>query len=206
MGALRIEGDRPGGWTRFIEYWCMRRLFPPAIAVVFAVVAACHAPRTAPGPALGVAACPAPGLNVSHWNVVSDSAGLTFRIPDTFVEHVDARLPHRTWNSEGTSSGYLFVGFNHSKEFWLTLRRVPSRGMMEMSECVDSIPGRQILVQAWRMVGGIFKGGRRSDRYDMLTLVPIEPSLTVYMAGGGSDPRFQTILLAIARTVRVRSQ
>jgi hypothetical protein len=173
------------------------------LTVFAAILAGCHGARTAPRPAPGVAACPAPVLDESHWNVVSDSAGLTYRMPDTFVEHLDTRLPHRTWNSEGTSSGYLWVGFNHSKEFWLTLRRVPSPGMMEMSECVDSIPGRQILVQAWRTVGGIFDHGRRSDRYDMLTLVPIEPGLTLYVAGGGSDPRIQTILLAIARTVRL---
>jgi hypothetical protein len=179
----------------------MHRLFRSGFMVV--VFAACHGARTAPTPAPGVAACPAPALDMSRWQVVSDSAGLTYRMPDTFVEHVDTRLPHRQWNGEGTSSGYLWVGLIRSKEFWLTLRRVPSPGMMEMSECIDSIPGRQILVQAWRAVGGIFQNGRRSDRYDMFTLVPIEPGLTAYLAGGGSDPRFQTILLGIARTARL---
>lgn len=177
----------------------------PALALFTVLLGGCHGPRVAPSPspAPGVAACPAPAVDVDRWKVVLDSAGLTYRLPESFVEHFDARLPHRTWNSEGKSSGYLWVGFNHSKEFWLTLRRVPSPGMMEMSECIDSIPGRQMLVQAWRTVGGIFRNGRRFDRYDMLALVPIEPGLTVFIGGGGSDPQFQTILLAIARTVRV---
>jgi hypothetical protein len=37
----------------------------------------------------------------------------------------------------------------------------------------------------------------------MLTLVPIEPGLTLYLTGGGSERETQVLLLAIARTVRV---
>ena len=82
------------------------------------------------------------------------------------------------------------IGFIHAAEHWLTLRRAPSPGMHEMSECVDSVGGREILVQTWRTAGGIFRNGRRRDRYDVFALLPVRPGFTVYVTGGGSDRRF----------------
>jgi hypothetical protein len=184
----------------------MRRVAVLAATAPLAL-AGCHGPRTAPEPVAAVAACPGPTLDTEQWNVISDSAGITYRVPADFAERRDPRIAHRQWNRERTasdsSSGYLWTGFIHSKEFWLTLRRAPSPGMEEMSECIDSVPGRQILVQAWRTPGGIFRDMRRWDRYDVFALVPVEPGLAFYVAGGGSDRRFQTVLLAIARTVVV---
>jgi hypothetical protein len=142
-------------------------------------------------------------MDVKDWALVSDSAGLTYRLPKTFVEQPERELPYRRWNADGSASGYVWIGFNRSREHWITLRRAPSPGMHEMTECIDSVAGREILVQAWRTEGGIFQDGRRRDRYDVLALAPIEPGFTVYLAGGGSDRRFQAVLLAIARTVEV---
>jgi len=58
-------------------------------------------------------------------------------------------------------------------------------------------------VQAWRTPGGIFRDGRRWDRYDVFALLPIEPGRTVWVTSGGSDRRFQETALAIVRTVRL---
>lgn len=179
------------------------RRFVIEVALLAALVSGCYGPRSAPAPVGAVPACPGPALDVESWDVVSDSAGVTYRLPDGFVEQVDPRLPHRQWSYEGRSSGYVWIGFNSGGEHWITLRRAPSPGMHEMTECIDSVPGRQVLVQAWRTEGGIFRGGRRSDRYDVLALVPIAPDLTVVLTGGGSDRGFQTLLLAMVRTVRV---
>ncbi len=191
--ALNTEGVRLN--LRVHSLW--------ALTVGCAILAGCHGPRTAPAPVAAVPACPAPTLDMRTWTLVSDSAGLTYRLPPTFVERPDARLTYRRWTEGGASSGSVSIGFNHSLEHWITFRRAPSPGMHEMTECIDSIPGREILVQAWRTAGGRFEHGRRSDLYEMLTLVPIEPGLTVWVAGGGADPQFQRILLAISRTVRV---
>ncbi len=166
------------------------------------LLGACH-PRTAPAPIAAIMACPAPALDVSGWAAVSDSSGVTYRLPPGFRRQPDDGLAHHSWQYESASFGDLAIGFIRSREFWLTLRRAPSPGMNEMSECIDSIPGRQILVQAWRTTGGIFRNGRRADRYDVMALVSIDPSITLYLTGGGSDRRFQAMLLAIARTVRL---
>jgi hypothetical protein len=163
----------------------------------------CHGPRTAPEPIAAVPACPGPALDVAGWAAIADSAGVTYRLPGGFIERPDSTLPYRRWTASDGSSGDLAVGFIHSREHWITLRRAPSPGMHEMSECVDSVAGRQLLVQAWRTEGGIFRDRRRFDRYDVFALVPITPGLTVYLTGGGSDRRFQALLLAMARTLRV---
>jgi hypothetical protein len=78
--------------------------------------------------------------------------------------------------------------------------------MIEMSECIDSIPGREILVQTWRMAGGVFRDSQRLDKYDMLALVPVEPGVTLFLTGGGPKRETQILLLAVARTVRVGSR
>ena len=168
-----------------------------------AAFAACQTPRSVPVPA-AAPACPALTVDVKDRMLVSDSAGLTYRPPKTFIEEPEREeLPCRRWNTDDPSPGYLWVGFNRSAQHWITLRRVPSPRMHEMTECIDWVAGREILVQAWRTEGGIFRNRRRWDRYDVFALVPIEPDLTVYLAGGGADRRFQTVVVAIARTVEV---
>jgi hypothetical protein len=135
---------------------------------------------------------------------VSDSAGVTYRIPAAFMGQPSGDLPYRRWTARGELSGYLWTGFIHSPEHWLTLRRVPSPGMYEMSECVDSVAGREVLVQAWRTAGGIFEQGQRRDRYDVFALVPLKPGLTLYLTGGAADRRTQEVVLAVVRTVTIR--
>jgi hypothetical protein len=173
------------------------------VAIAMAVPAAgCQRPQTAPRPALAVAACPGPVLDTRDWRLVMDSADLSYRLPPALVERADTASPHRRWFS-ADSRQIVTVGFIHELEHWITLRRAPSPGMHEMSECIDSIPGRQLLVQAWRTAGGVFRDRRRFDNYEMLALVPIEPGLTVFLTGGGSARETQVLLLAIARTVRI---
>ncbi len=173
------------------------------LAALSLFLAGCHAARTAPAPMPAAPACPAPALDPADWTPVSDSAGVTYRVPDAFVEQPPDGLPYRRWKADRDLSGYLWFGLNRSNEHWITLRRVPSLGMHEMSECVDSVAGREALIQAWRTAGGIFEHGQRRDRYDVFALVPIEPGLTLTITGGAADRRTQEVLLAVVRTVAV---
>jgi len=169
-------------------------------------VAGCHrAARTSPGPEPAATACPPPPLDTRDWRQVADSANVSYRLPPDLTERPDTAGPHRWWVGADTHH-VLTVGFIHVREHWITLRRVPSPGMLEMSECIDSIPGREILVQTWRMVGGVFRDSQRLDKYDMLALVPIEPGLTLFLTGGGPERETQILLLAVARTVRIGSR
>lgn len=172
-------------------------------AALLVSAVACHrAPGTAPPPEPAATACPAPVLDTRGWRSVADSAAVSYRLPPTLVERPDTTSPNRHW--DGPEYGHIVtVGFIRVLEHWITFRRAPSPGMHEMSECIDSIPGRQILVQTWRTAGGVFRRGRRFDKYEMLALVPIEPGLTLYLTGGGSERDTQVLLLAVARTVRV---
>jgi hypothetical protein len=148
-------------------------------------------------------ACPAPALDPADWTPVRDSARVTYRVPAAFVSEPAGELSYRRWTARADLSGYLWTGFIRSPEHWITLRRAPSPGMHEMSECMDSVAGREVLVQAWRAEGGIFEQGRRRDRYDVFALVPLEPGLTLYLTGGAADRRTQEVLLAVVRTVAV---
>jgi len=163
-------------------------------------------PPAPPGPQPSLAACAPVDPDVRSWDVVRDSAGVSFRMPLGLAPRSRDDLPFREWTTEGSPSGRVSIGFSPSREHWLSIRRVPSPGMAEMSECVDSLEDRQILLQAWRMVGGRFSQGRRSDLYEVLALVPVEPMLTLYVTGGGEDPRFQELVLRIARSVRVERE
>jgi hypothetical protein len=151
---------------------------------------------------MAVRACPAPDIGTEGWGIVQDSAGVTYRLPPAFTERPGLE-PYRHWSHAVDPSGSLTIGFSPSREHWSTLRRVPSPSMQEMTECVEGEEGDQILIQSWRTQGGIFRDGRRADLFEMLALVPVEPMVTLFVTGGGSDPAFQATLLAIARTVRV---
>ena len=166
-------------------------------------VADCHSPpKTAPGPLPAATACPAPAVDTDAWIRVSDSAGVAYRLPPTFVERPDTTGAYRRWDG-ADGRPVVQIGFLRSPEHWLSVRRVPALGMHEMSECIDSIPAREMLVQTWRMAGGAFRGGRRLDTYEVLALIPIEPGLTLLLYGGGPEREAQILLLAAARTVRV---
>jgi hypothetical protein len=75
--------------------------------------------------------------------------------------------------------------------------------MMEMTQCVDSIGGRQALVQAWRTRGGTFRDGQRMDRYDVFAVVPVSPVLRFYIASGSHRRETQQLALAAVRTIVV---
>ena len=154
------------------------------------------------GPIPAHPACPAPSVDASSWAAHTDSAGVSYRLPPALLERPAGDLPYRQWTSSD-AVGRLSIGFSPSREHWITLRRAPSPGMHEMSECIEERSGRQLLIQAWRTEGGVFRQGRRFDLYEMLALVSVEPMLTLFVTGGASDPRFQELLLAIARTVTI---
>ncbi|HZD05233.1 MAG TPA: hypothetical protein VE173_09955, partial [Longimicrobiales bacterium] len=105
------------------------------------------------------AACPAPDVDMRGWVPVSDSAGVEYRLPGGFAPREPGDLPYRQWWSSGKLTGYVSIGFSRSREYFTTLRRTPSPSMREMSECVEDLNGRQILVQAWRTEGGRFHEG-----------------------------------------------
>ena len=178
------------------------------VAAVAMLVVACGGRSVAspepPAPVPAHWACPVPSLSTSGWLRHADSAGVAYRLPPDLVQRPAGDLPYRQW-STSDSSGRVSIGFSPSREHWITLRRAPSPGMHEMSECVEEGRDRQVLIQSWRTEGGVFRDGRRFDRYDVSALVPVEPMLTLFITGGSSDPRFQEILLAVARTVTVEA-
>lgn len=184
--------------------WRIRRAVAGA-CVVLALTGCRRVGVPAPATPPSLAACPAPDVRPSDgWRIVRDSAEVTYRLPAGFVERQGPDLPYREWRSEGDLPGSVRIGFSPSREHFTTLRRVPSPGMREMSECVETVQGREVLVQAWRTEGGSFRGGRRYDLYEIFALVSVEPTRTLFVTGGGADRRFQGVLLTIARTVEVR--
>lgn len=159
-----------------------------------------------PSPRASLAACVTPDLDTSGWRTERDSIGgitVTYRIPTDFLEHVHQDLPSREFQTDTEPSGRVIVGFSPSREHYMSLRRAPSPPMHEMSECVADVSGRQLIFQAWRTEGGIFRNGQRYDLYETMALIPVAPTRTLYVTGGGSAPDFQEILLAVARTVDV---
>lgn len=150
-------------------------------------------------------ACPFPAIAVDDWLVVQDSAGVTYRVPPEYVEKPPGARSRR-WDLGGDFQQSIEIGFIHSQAPLVTFRRAPSIGMREMSECIDSAAGREILVQAWRTVGGTFRLGRRRDKYEAFALIPVEPGLIAYLTGGGYERRAQQLALAVARTFVVLSR
>ena len=172
-----------------------------AAALVFA---ACQRVGVPPPPRpVTVAACPARAIDMRDWQTLADSAGVAFRLPPSFVERALPGEPYRRWTSAEDPSGGITIGLSPSREHFTTLRRVPSPNMHEMTECVEERGTGQILLQAWRTEGGIFRNGQRADLFEMLALVPLEPMRTLFVTGGGSDPGFQAVLLQVARTVTI---
>lgn len=146
------------------------------------------------------AACPLPGRETGEWRAVTESLGVNFRVPATFVEH-PRDSGARRWYLHGGFVEYLMAGFIPSSSPVQALGRAPAVGMMEMTQCVDSIAGREVLVQAWRTRGGTFLNGRRLDRYDVFAVVPVHPELRFYIASGSHRRDTQRLALAVVRTI-----
>jgi hypothetical protein len=168
------------------------------------VIAGCQRVGVAPSPPPGAAdACPAPAVRTAGWEIVADSAGVTYRLPPGFNERPPGDLPFRDFTYSDELRGRVSIGFSPSREHYGSFLRVPSPSMHEMSQCLESINGRDVLLQSWRTEGGSFRQGRRYDLFEMLALVPVQPMLTLFVTGQSEDPAFQQVLLAIARTVEV---
>jgi hypothetical protein len=140
-------------------------------------------------------------VSSDDWTLVADSAGVSFRLPAAFHERAP-REGVREWDL-GDPQQYMLVGYIASSQPPATLGRVVSPGMEEMTQCIDSVGGRGVLVQAWRTVGGTFREGRRQDRYDVFAVLAVRPDVRLYLASGGYERRVQEIALAAVRTIAV---
>ena len=127
---------------------------------------------------------------------------MTFRLPAAFVEQPPDGGARR-WYLRGVFVEYIMAGFIPSSSPVQALGRAPAVGMMEMTQCVDSIGGREVLVQAWRTRGGTFLNGRRMDRYDIFAVFPVHPELRFYIASGSHRRETQQVALAVVRTIVV---
>lgn len=196
------SGSSPEKERRVRRSSLARRCGVAAVAVV--ALGACQRVGVAPpAPAASLAACGTPALATDAWRLVRDSAGVSYRMPEGFAERTSSEVQYREFTYDGEVSGRVMIGFSPGADYYVSLRRAPSPGMHEMSGCVAAVDGRQVVLQAWRTEGGAFRGGQRYDLYEAHALVPVEPTRTLFVTGGGSDPRFQQVLLAIARTVTV---
>jgi len=182
----------------------MRVVFWPGMLAFALAAGGCQrvAPPS-PRPPHAVAACPAPDVDTRGWQLVSDSAGVQYRLPPGFTEGPRDDPPYRWLTWAGEPGGRVTIGFSPSREHYATMLRVPSPQMHEMTECQESVNGRDVFFQAWRMEGGSFRQGRRYDTFEILALVPVQPMLTLFITGGSEDPAFQELMLALARTVEV---
>lgn len=183
----------------------MRTAYNLGVVVLgLCLAAGCQRVGTAvPRPLRSVSACPAPGVDTEGWESLRDSAGVSYRLPRGYTQRPPGDLYYREFTWSGDPAGHASIGFSPSHEHYATLLRIPGPPMREMTECQESVNGREVFFQSWRTVGGIFSGGRRYDNFEMLALVPVRPTLTLFVTGGSGDPRFQAILLTIARTVEV---
>lgn len=170
-----------------------------ALAVAAFIASGCVGPaRIAPAHA----ACPAPRQDTGDWRAVAESAGVSFLVPAAFVQQPRDEGATR-WYLRGDFSEYILAGFIPSSSPPPALGRVPNPGMVEMTQCVDSIGGREVLVQAWRTRGGTFREGRRMDRYDVFAVVAVHPELRFYLASGSHRPETQRAALAVVRTIAI---
>jgi hypothetical protein len=175
-----------------------------AAALGLCLVGGCQRVGTpSPPPLHSVSACPAPDVDTDGWQMLLDSAGVSYRLPPGFAQRPSGDLDFREFTWAAYPGGHASIGFSPSREHYATLLRVPAPPMREMTECQESVNGRDVFFQSWRTVGGSFRQGRRYDNLEMLALVPVQPMLTLFVTGGSEDPGFQAVLLTIARTVEV---
>ena len=169
-----------------------------AIVLVLGSLSCARPGRVAPA----LAACPAPRQETGEWRPVAESAAVSFRIPADFVEQA-READARRWYLHGDFAEYILAGFIRSSSPLQAFGRAPAVGMMEMTQCIDSIGGREALVQAWRTRGGTFLNGRRLDRYDVFAVVAVDPELRFYIAGGTHRRDTQKVALAVVRTIAI---
>ena len=182
----------------------MRTVTVLAATALVLGVAGCHRVGTpAPTPLRAVAACPAPDVDTNGWQVLTDSTGVRYRLPPGFTAQPPGDPPFREFSWAGEPPGHATIGFSPSREHYASMLRVPAPQMRDMTECQESVNGRDVFFQSWRMEGGSFRQGRRRDNFEILALIPVQPMLTLFVTGGSEDPDFQAILLTIARTVEV---
>jgi hypothetical protein len=148
------------------------------------------------------AACPPPRIATADWVTVTDSAGVSFRLPPGYREAARENGALH-WELDGDFQQYLTAGFIASSSPPAALGRYVSPGMLEMTQCIDLVAGREVLVQAWRTPGGTFRNGQRLDRYDVFAVIPVRPALRFYLASGGFQRRTQELVLAVVRTILV---
>lgn len=127
---------------------------------------------------------------------------MSFRVPPGVTERTREPGP-RSWYLNDDFQQYLLTGFIASSSPVVSLGRAPAPGMMDMTQCVDSVAGREVLVQAWRTRGGTFRNGRRMDRYDVFAVVAVDPQRRFYVASGGYTRQMQDLALAAVRTIVV---
>ena len=159
-----------------------------------------------PGPADSLPACRVAESETRAWRIVDDPVGVRYRLPTGFVERSWPDQDFREFRVDQELSGRVMVGLSPSPGDYLNLRRVPSPPMRDLAECVDGPPGPEVVLQTWRTDGGRFRDGQRSPLYEALALIPLEPSRTLFVTGGGSTPAFQEIIFAIARSVEITSR
>lgn len=183
----------------------MRTLYALGVAALgLCLSTGCQRVGTAvPRPLRSVSACPAPDVDTDGWQILRDSAGVSYRLPPGFTQRPPGDLYFREFSWSDDLEGHASIGFSPSREYYSTMLRVPDPHMREMTECQEPVHGRDVLFQSWRTEGGIFRQGRRYDNFEVLALVPVRPTLTLFVTGGSGDPRFQAVLLTIARTVEV---
>jgi hypothetical protein len=171
----------------------------PCVLLLLGAAASCtRPPRLTPS----LAACPTPSDGTGGWETITDSLGVSFRLPPGFEEKAREGSA-RHWELGSDFSQYVTVGFIRSSSPVAVLGRAVSPGMLEMTQCIDSIAGREALVQAWRTKGGTFRNFQRLDRYDVFAVVPVTPTLRFYFSSGGYERRTQRLALAAARTISV---
>ena len=175
----------------------MRRVVGAGLGLC--AVAGCARPNR---PAPSRAACPAPRIATHDWRAVRESAAVVFRLPPAFVERA-RQAGAREWALNGDWQQYILTGFIESSSPVVSLGRAPATGMLEMTQCVDSVAGREVLVQAWRTRGGMFRDGRRRDRYDVFAVVAVHPALRFYLASGSHRRATQDLALAAVRTIAI---
>lgn len=147
-------------------------------------------------------ACPAPPLRTGGWVSISDSLGIAFRLPPNYHERPTGTAS-REWVLDGDDQQYIILGYIASSSPPASLGRAVSPGMLEMTQCIDSVGTRELLVQAWRTRGGTFRNGQRLDRYDVFAVVPVRADLRLYLMSGSYKRGTQDIALAAVRTIAV---
>jgi len=147
-------------------------------------------------------ACPAPALRTDRWVTIQDSSGVAFRLPPGYQEHPTG-TGMREWFLDGDNQRYIALGFIASSNPPASLGRLVSPGMEEMTQCIDSLGSREVLVQSYRTRGGTFRNGQRLDRYDVFAVVPLRADLRLYLMSGSYQRATQDVALAAVRTITI---